>query len=202
MSRSFGGTVFTTRSPILIVPSLMLSSPATIRRAVVLPQPDGPTSTMNSPSSTSKLRYEIPTVPSGKTFDTSSITISATLPSVSPWFGSGTRIEPQMAFSGRTGSSGRLRSRRGSADHARARRHHRTARRRGGERGELVPARRWWRRRRDPPQRRPGHPRGVQRGPADAVPGRSSDGAGGRDDGGGGARAGGGPHPRGGLPTR
>ena len=33
-----------------IVPSLMSSSPATIRSAVVLPQPDGPTRTTNSPS--------------------------------------------------------------------------------------------------------------------------------------------------------
>ena len=54
MSRSFEGTWFTTRSPILTVPAVMLSSPATIRRAVVFPHPDGPTSTMNSPSSTSR----------------------------------------------------------------------------------------------------------------------------------------------------
>ena len=33
-----------------IAPSLISSSPATIRSAVVLPQPDGPTKTMNSPS--------------------------------------------------------------------------------------------------------------------------------------------------------
>jgi hypothetical protein len=35
-----------------IVPSLMSSSPAIIRSAVVLPQPDGPTRTRNSPSAT------------------------------------------------------------------------------------------------------------------------------------------------------
>src|SRR4026208_1865136 len=56
MSRSFGGTSFTTRSPILSVPSLISSSPAIIRRLVVLPQPDGPTSTMNSPSAISRLK--------------------------------------------------------------------------------------------------------------------------------------------------
>ena len=39
MSRSLGGTSFTTRSPIEIVPWVMLSRPATIRSAVVLPQP-------------------------------------------------------------------------------------------------------------------------------------------------------------------
>ena len=38
--------------PISIVPDVGFSSPATMRRAVVLPHPDGPTSTMNSPSST------------------------------------------------------------------------------------------------------------------------------------------------------
>ena len=48
MSRSLGGTSLTTRSPILTVPSLISSSPATIRSAVDLPQPEGPTSTMNS----------------------------------------------------------------------------------------------------------------------------------------------------------
>ena len=35
------------------VPVVMSSSPATIRSVVVLPQPDGPTRTMNSPSATS-----------------------------------------------------------------------------------------------------------------------------------------------------
>ena len=56
MSRSRGDSVFTTRSPIFITPVLMSSSPATIRSAVVLPQPDGPTSTRNSPSAISRSR--------------------------------------------------------------------------------------------------------------------------------------------------
>ena len=38
------------------LPSVMSSSPATIRSAVVLPQPDGPTRTTNSPSATSRSR--------------------------------------------------------------------------------------------------------------------------------------------------
>ena len=50
MSRSFGGRSFTTRSPIEIVPAVISSSPAMDRSAVDLPQPDGPTRTMNSPS--------------------------------------------------------------------------------------------------------------------------------------------------------
>ena len=44
------------RPPIRISPSVISSSPATIRSAVVLPQPDGPTRTMNSPSAISRLR--------------------------------------------------------------------------------------------------------------------------------------------------
>src|SRR5205809_3988033 len=44
------GTI-STRSPIEIVPEVMFSSPASMRSSVDLPQPDGPTSTTNSPSS-------------------------------------------------------------------------------------------------------------------------------------------------------
>ena len=53
MSRSFGGTLLTTRSPMRISPPVMFSSPAIMRSSVDLPQPDGPTSTTNSPSSMS-----------------------------------------------------------------------------------------------------------------------------------------------------
>ncbi len=48
MSRSIGGSSFTTVSPIRISPEVIDSSPATIRSVVVLPQPEGPTRTMNS----------------------------------------------------------------------------------------------------------------------------------------------------------
>src|SRR5579862_3975669 len=51
MSRSLGWTLLTTRSPIEMVPDVMFSSPASIRSRVDLPQPEGPTSTTNSPSS-------------------------------------------------------------------------------------------------------------------------------------------------------
>ena len=50
MSRSRGETRLTSRSPIRTRPPEIASSPASIRSAVVLPEPDGPTSTMNSPS--------------------------------------------------------------------------------------------------------------------------------------------------------
>ena len=52
MSRSGGATVVTSRSPIRTVPEVTFSSPAIIRSSVDLPQPDGPTSTTNSPAST------------------------------------------------------------------------------------------------------------------------------------------------------
>src|SRR5690349_3772788 len=55
-SRSRGETSLTTREPISIRPASTASSPASIRSAVVLPDPDGPTSTISSPSRTSSVR--------------------------------------------------------------------------------------------------------------------------------------------------
>src|SRR6185312_14603060 len=55
MSRSFGGRSLTTSPPIEIWPSVISSSPAIIRNVVLLPQPDGPTSTTNSLSGMSRL---------------------------------------------------------------------------------------------------------------------------------------------------
>ena len=72
MSRSRGSTSFATVSPMRMVPSVTSSRPATIRRAVVFPHPDGPTKTMNSPSRTSRLNPSTARVPSGKTFATPS----------------------------------------------------------------------------------------------------------------------------------
>ena len=48
-SRSFGGRSLTRRPPMWISPAEMSSSPAISRSSVDLPQPDGPTSTTNSP---------------------------------------------------------------------------------------------------------------------------------------------------------
>src|SRR4051794_17648167 len=78
MSRSFGATSLTPRSPIRSSPALTASRPAAIRSDVVLPQPDGPTSTIRDPSSTLRFRSETATVPSSNTFVTPSNTISAT----------------------------------------------------------------------------------------------------------------------------
>src|SRR5229473_6310128 len=55
MSRSIGGNSLITVSSIRMRPEVMLSSPATMRKVVVLPQPEGPTSTTNSLSWISRL---------------------------------------------------------------------------------------------------------------------------------------------------
>ena len=53
MSRSAGSSWLTTRPPMAISPPVISSSPATMRSSVLLPQPRGPTMTMNSPSAIS-----------------------------------------------------------------------------------------------------------------------------------------------------
>src|ERR1051326_4119877 len=72
MSRSWGDRSLTTRSPTQIVPSETSSRPATMRRAVVLPHPDGPTRTRNSASATSRLSSATARTPFGYTFETRS----------------------------------------------------------------------------------------------------------------------------------
>src|SRR5689334_5617335 len=52
MSRSLGCSSFTRRLSMTMSPSLTLSSPAIMLSSVDLPQPEGPTSTRNSPAST------------------------------------------------------------------------------------------------------------------------------------------------------
>src|SRR5882724_4363241 len=55
MSRSFGATLLTIRPPIVISPDVTVSRPAIMASSVDFPQPDGPTSTTNSPGATSRL---------------------------------------------------------------------------------------------------------------------------------------------------
>ncbi len=50
MSRSLGGSSFTTPVADQELAGVIDSRPAIMRRVVLLPQPDGPTSTTNSPS--------------------------------------------------------------------------------------------------------------------------------------------------------
>src|ERR1700755_2533301 len=78
MSRSRGATSLTTRGPIEISPEVVSSSPATIRSDVDLPEPEGPTRIVNSPSAISRSRPSTARVPSSKTFETSSNAIDAT----------------------------------------------------------------------------------------------------------------------------
>src|SRR5580658_4159035 len=54
MSRALGGRSLTRRPPIRISPPLSSSRPAISRSSVDLPQPEGPTSTTNSPAATDR----------------------------------------------------------------------------------------------------------------------------------------------------
>ena len=64
MSRSLGATSFISLPSMYSSPALISSRPAIIRRVVDLPQPEGPTSTMNSLSDTSRLKSWTATTPS------------------------------------------------------------------------------------------------------------------------------------------
>src|SRR5215213_1246434 len=55
--RWFGGVLVISTPLILIVPAVGVSKPATMRSVVVLPQPLGPRNEMNSPRSTSRLKF-------------------------------------------------------------------------------------------------------------------------------------------------
>src|SRR5581483_3159875 len=77
MSRSFGALSLTTWPPILSSPSEMSSSPATMRSAVDLPQPEGPTRIISSPSGTSRFKCLTASKPSPYRFVTSWNSISA-----------------------------------------------------------------------------------------------------------------------------
>jgi hypothetical protein len=55
-SRAFGGSSVTSRPPIHTKPSSTSSRPASMRRAVDFPEPDGPTSTISSPLAISTSR--------------------------------------------------------------------------------------------------------------------------------------------------
>src|SRR3982750_3246732 len=84
MSRSFGGMSLITSPPTTIFPAMIFSRPATIRRAVDFPHPDGPTRIRNSPSPTSSERSSTATIGPGKTFVTFSNTTSVMASSLQP----------------------------------------------------------------------------------------------------------------------
>src|SRR4051812_6462671 len=77
MFRSIGGTSFMPSSPIHTSPLVACSRPAAMRRTVVLPDPDGPTTTMNSPSTISRSRLSTAFVPPGNVFVSSRKSILA-----------------------------------------------------------------------------------------------------------------------------
>src|SRR5215212_1077679 len=77
MSRRRGASCVTSRSPIRIRPEVTSSRPASIRSRVVLPQPDGPTRTMNSASAISRSTPSTARTPFPKTFVTCSTVIFA-----------------------------------------------------------------------------------------------------------------------------
>src|SRR5579862_8143499 len=77
MSRSLGATSLTRVPPIYKSPLEMSSSPAIMRSAVLLPQPDGPTRTRNSWSWISRFRSSMTAGPSPYRLDTWSNRTSA-----------------------------------------------------------------------------------------------------------------------------
>ncbi len=80
MSRSLGACSFIRLPPMRSSPLVMSSSPAIMLSVVDLPQPDGPTRMMNSPSAISMSTSETASAPSGYRLVTLSRTISAIFP--------------------------------------------------------------------------------------------------------------------------
>jgi hypothetical protein len=70
--RSGGSTVATSRPSTTIRPLVASIIRLIMRRVVVLPQPDGPTRTVRSPSGTSRSTLSTATVPLGNRFVTDS----------------------------------------------------------------------------------------------------------------------------------
>src|SRR6478736_6327634 len=77
MSRWRGASSVTSVPPMLIAPAVTSSRPAIMRNSVDFPQPDGPTSTMNSWSLTARLMSSTARKPFSYTLVTPSISIEA-----------------------------------------------------------------------------------------------------------------------------
>src|SRR4029453_17111238 len=77
MSRWGGSKSVTSTPPIETVPSVTSSRPAIIRKSVDFPQPDGPTSTMNSPSATVSVTSSTARTPPANSFVTWASSIAA-----------------------------------------------------------------------------------------------------------------------------
>jgi len=68
VDRSYGGASVTSTPPIETVPAVGRSKPAIVRRVVVFPQPEGPTSVTNSPRSISRSTSSTASTPPGYRF--------------------------------------------------------------------------------------------------------------------------------------
>src|SRR5262245_13641009 len=77
-SRRCGECAVTSTSPITMRPAVGVSRPAISRSNVLLPHPDGPTSTRNSPSSMHRSRWRIATWPFGNVLASPVSVIAAT----------------------------------------------------------------------------------------------------------------------------
>src|ERR1700674_1270623 len=93
MSRSRGGSRIpcagddTTRPAMLMVPSVGCSSPATQRKVVVLPQPEGPSRTTISPAGTAKLTPSMAGRPNANCLRRSVTSSGAVMISSASWTG-------------------------------------------------------------------------------------------------------------------
>src|SRR5688500_5636387 len=92
MPRSFGAMSLTTRPPMEMVPALAVSRPAIVRSSVDLPQPEGPTSTISSPSRMARLTSSTATTGPYRLLTRSRVTSAIWIAAIIPPQGAGVRF--------------------------------------------------------------------------------------------------------------
>src|SRR5207245_817685 len=97
----------TMRSPMKISPLVCSSRPASIRRAVVFPQPDGPTSTRNSASRTARLRSLTATTSPKRFVTWSYVTVAIESKSMSWDFAAEARVRTRVGVPVAAGAAAR-----------------------------------------------------------------------------------------------
>src|SRR5262249_35882313 len=120
MSRSLGGTSLTFSVPMKMSPPEASSSPAIMRSVVLLPQPDGPTSTRNSLSGISRLTFRTAST-SSYFFETLRSATSAMFDSTPPAIVA-TRLRPRLSRGCAGGQAGDVVVHQKSVDEQRRRR--------------------------------------------------------------------------------
>src|SRR3954451_17591522 len=95
MSRRRGASIVTSRPPIRMRPDVTSSRPASMRRSVVFPQPDGPTRTRNSPSAISRSTASTARTPFAYTFTSCSSSMFATIRRLRSF---GSRVDHEQAL--------------------------------------------------------------------------------------------------------